>query len=337
MPGVEPRLSIRAIRPLVSGLSALGYDSRSILESAGIDDAALSDPDARVPASVGGIFLRQSAELTGDTNIGLHLAERAELGSFDVHFYAMVSSSTLEAAYERVCRYQRLIHDTSQVELLIEDDRGVLRHQMPGGLPASRQTAEFIVAAWVRAGRIVTNQDWKPHEVRFAHSSPPRPRDHEQFFKAPVCFGAGENALVLPRPVLELSCAAADPALLGMLDRYATERLRRTPASATFVDRVRAELSEELHDGDPSAEGLARRLKMSVRTLNRKLAAEETSYRQLLDRLRHRLAVRLLNDRRVSVSEVAFLAGFSELSAFNRAFKRWTGLTPSAFRQQRKT
>ena len=189
----------------------------------------------------------------------------------------------------------------------------------------------------VRAGRIVTNQDWKPHEVRFAHSSPPRPRDHEQFFKAPVCFGAGENALVLPRPVLELSCAAADPALLGMLDRYATERLRRTPASATFVDRVRAELSEELHDGDPSAEGLARRLKMSVRTLNRKLAAEETSYRQLLDRLRHRLAVRLLNDRRVSVSEVAFLAGFSELSAFNRAFKRWTGLTPSAFRQQRKT
>src|SRR5262245_63139382 len=100
-------------------------------------------------------LLARAVEHTGDPNLGLHLAEHAELGSFDVHFYAMASSPTLGAAYERLCRYQRLIHETSRVELEIDDDRAKLRHQFAGGTAGPRQTAEFLLTAWVRAGRIV--------------------------------------------------------------------------------------------------------------------------------------------------------------------------------------
>jgi AraC-like DNA-binding protein len=289
-----------------------------------------------VPMSVCVDLLTEGVKATGDDNLGLHIAEQAELGSFDVHFYAMVASPTLGAAFERVCRYQRLIHETSQVRLERSHDRAVLSHRLSAGLAAPRQTAELLLAAWVRAGRVATGTSWNPMQVRFAHRAPRDSREHERFFGAPVRFATGENALILPAALLDLPCRRTDPSLLSLLDRYAADRLGGERA-ATFADRARAALSEELQAGDVTAHRLAARLKVSVRTLHRCLAAEGTSYRRLLDRLRLDIAERHLMDDRMSVGEVAFLVGFSELSAFDRAFKRWTGRTPVTFRAEART
>jgi AraC-like DNA-binding protein len=317
----------------MSGLLALGYDPVPFFQTQGIDRELLLDPDATVPMSACVGLLADGVRATGDDNLGLHVAEHAELGSFDVHFYAMVSSPTLGGAFERVCRYQRLINETAHVRLETSGDRAVLSHRLPGGMPAPRQTAELLLAAWVRAGRVATRTKWSPAEVRFAHRVPRDSREHERFFGAPVRFATGENALVLPADLLDLPCRRADPSLLSLLDRYAADRLGR-PRTATFADRARAALSEELQAQSVTAHGLAARLKVSVRTLHRSLAAEGTSYRRLLDQLRLDIAKRHLMDDRVSVAEVAFLVGFSELSAFHRAFRRWTGRTPVAFRAE---
>jgi AraC-like DNA-binding protein len=327
----EPRLTVRALRPLMSGLNTLGYDPGPFLQTQGIDGEMLREPDATVPMSACVGLLADGVRATGDDNLGLHVAEHAELGSFDVHFYAMVSSPTLGAAFERVCRYQRLIHETSQVRLEKSGDGAVLSHRLAGGMAAPRQTAELLLASWVRAGRVATGTTWTPAEVRFAHREPRDSRPHERFFGAPPRFAAGENALLVPVALLDLPCRRTDPALLSLLDRYAADRLAKPPAT-TFADRARAALSEQLQGADVTAHRLAVRLDISVRTLNRGLAAEGTSYRRLLDQLRLDIARRHLVEDRVSVAEVAFLLGFSELSAFHRAFKRWTGCTPAAFR-----
>lgn len=187
----------------MSGLRECGYDVTPILAAVGIDDAALDNPDGWVSTSVAMTLLNHAVEQTGDTNLGLHLAERAELGSFDVHFYAMASSSTLGTAYERLCRYQRLIHETSRVELEIENDRAKLRHSFVGGAAAPRQTAEFLLTAWVRAGRIITGVEWKPYEVHFAHAAPADASEQARFFRVDVHFGMRENALILPAALLE--------------------------------------------------------------------------------------------------------------------------------------
>ena len=317
----------------MSGLTTLGYDPAPFLQTRGIDSKTLLDPDATVPMSACVGLLVESERATGDDNIGLHVAEHAELGSFDVHFYAMVSSPTLGAAFERLCRYQRLIHETSQVRLERSGDRAILSHHLAGGLAAPRQTAELLLAAWVRAGRVVTGTKWSPAEVRFAHRAPRDSRDHDRFFGAPLRFAAGENALVLPAALLDLPCRRTDPSLLSLLDRYAADRLDG-PLATTIADRARAALSEQLRAGNVTAHGLAARLNVSVRTLHRSLASEGTSYRRLLDQLRLDIAARHLLDDRMSVAEVAFLVGFSELSAFHRAFKRWTGRTPLTFRAE---
>jgi AraC-like DNA-binding protein len=327
----EPPLTVRALRPLISGLMTLGYDPVPFLHTQGVDHQLLLDPDATVPMSACVGLLTDGAQATGDDNLGLHVAEEAELGSFDVHFYAMVSSPTLGGAFERVCRYQRLVHETSQVRLEKSGDHAVLSHRLAGGMAAPRQTAELLLAAWVRAGRVATRTKWSPAEVRFAHRAPRESREHQRFFGGPVRFATGENALVLPAALLDLPCRRTDPSLLALLDRYAADRLGG-PRAATFSDRARAALSDELQAGNVTAHGLAARLKVSIRTLHRSLAAEGMSYRRLLDQLRLDIAGRHLLDDRMSVAEVAFLVGFSELSAFHRAFKRWTGHTPVAFR-----
>ena len=315
----------------MSGLLTLGYDPAPFLHAQGIDTRTLLDPDARVPMSACVGLLADGVQATGDDNLGLHVAEHAELGTFDVHFYAMVSSPTLGAAFERVCRYQRLIHETSHVRLEQSGDLAVLSHRLTGGMAAPRQTAELLLAAWVRTGRAATRTSWRPAEVRFAHRAPHDAREQERFFGAPLRFATGENALVLPAALLDLPCHRTDPSLLSLLDRYAADRLGGAGA-ATFADRARAALAEELQAGHATAHGLAARLKVSVRTLHRSLAAEHTSFRRLLDQLRLDIAKRHLTEDRVSVAEVAFLLGFSELSAFHRAFKRWTGRTPVTFR-----
>ena len=330
----EPFLTVRAVQPLVSGLTAMGHDPKPLLALVGLDESTLHDPDSRVPMRVVMSLIARAVEATGDANLGLHLAEHTDVGSADVHFYAIVSSPTLGAAYERVCRYQRLIHETNLVELDMQGERVWLRHRRPGGLAAPRHTAEFLLAVWVRAGRIATGTDWAPLEVRFAHAEPEDVREHARFFRAPVHFACGENAFALPTALLETPCVRADPALLAVLDRYATDRLARAPQTNTLADRVRTTLAEQLVGTEPGAARLAAQLKMSVRTLNRALAAEGTTYRALLDQLRHELAARHLADHRVSIAEVAFLLGFSELSSFYRAFKRWSGRTPVEFRQE---
>ena len=334
----EPRLTVRAIRPLVSGLLALGHDPAPLLRAAGIEESVLSDPDAWVPMRAAVSLLTRAVEATGDDNIGLHLAERAEAGSFDVHFFAMLSSPTLGAAYERLCRWQRLVHETTRVELEVEGERSALRHRMPGGLAAPRQSAEFLLAAWLRVGRLATGRDWTPLEVRFAHPEPADAREHGRFFRAPVRFDVGENALVLPSALLATPCARSEPSLLAVLDRYAADRLEMAPRSGSLADRARAALVGDLGGGgETSASRLAARLKMSVRTLNRGFAADGTSYREVLDSLRRERAARYLEDDRVSLAEVAFLLGFSELSSFYRAFKRWTGRTPAEARSDRRS
>jgi AraC-like DNA-binding protein len=330
---VEPTLTVRALLPLMSGLRNLGYDPAPMLRAVGVDTTALANPDERVPMSAGSGLLTRAAAVTGDDCIGLHLAEHADLRTVDVHYFAMAASATLRSAYERLSRYQHLIHETSRIDHRPHGAGLAIRHVLPGGLAAPRHTAEFLIAAWVRTGRFVTGTDWSPLEVRFAHAAPLSTREHERFFRAPLRFTTGENALVVSEPTLALPCVQAEPALAAFFDRHAAEHTRHRRATPpSLPDRVRDEVRVLLRDSTPGATGVAARLKMSVRTLNRALAGEGTSYREVLNQLRHELACGYLADPHISTGEVAFLLGFSELSAFYRAFRRWTGTTPLAFR-----
>ena len=328
----EPFITIRAVQPVVAAVEALGYDADKMLSTCGIERAILTDADGGIPHQAMMMFWQEALTTTGDDHLGIHLAEATPIDTLGVHAYAALSSPTLREAYRRACRYQRLIHQVTDLRFDEEGDDGVLRHALPGGRPIPRHPAEFLVTLWMRLGRMVVGSDWSPGLVCFAHEAPSDIAEHARVFHSTIQFMSGRTAMIVPNQVLETPNQRADPGLVRVLDDYAERLLEQMPSNATLSERVRGQLMAELQGGVPTAEDVAKRLHMSVRTLHRNLSEEGTTFRQLLSQLRHERAATYLVDSRISIAEVAFLLGFNELSSFYRAFKRWTGTTPAEFR-----
>lgn len=334
MSGPGPSLSVRAVRPPIAGLRARGIDVAAALATANIPAAALSDPDARVPHAAAVRLWRFAETTTGDPDFGLHVGRAVPPGGLGVPEYACRKSPDLRAGLERVSRYMRLNHDVARVELR-DTPRGLLlEHVLPPGRTLPRSAVDFMMAAMITLLRDATGRPLRPVEVQTDY---PRPADRtalDAFYGAPLRFDAGRRACVFSPDDATAPMVGAEPALCGILDAHAQLLLDRLPTVESLTERVRALVAEELRGGNPTAEHIADRLGMSVRTLQRRLGDEGTSHRSVLTGLRTDLAASYLRDPALAIAEVAFLLGFSEPSAFHRAFKRWLGLTPAAFRAQ---
>jgi len=327
-------VSVRLVKPVVAGLHSHGIDPGPLLAAAKVEPATLTDPDARLPHQVVLGLWQKTVEAAGDAAFGLHVAEGMDVSMLDVQGYALVSSANLREGFERVSHLHRLNHDASQVLLRPEERGAAWVHDLPGGLFLPRHPAEFVMATALVGARQASGRPVDPLVVRFAHARPDDISEHERFFRAPLRFDAGQNAIVFREDTLALPCEKADPVLLRVLERHGEDLLARMPKVDTLVDRVRALLTKALRGGNPSADCIADALHMSVRTLSRRLQAAGTSHKQLLDELRRDLCESYLGDRRLGVAEVAFLLGFGDASSFHRAFKRWYGTTPADYRRQ---
>ncbi len=292
---VSAGLTVRALEPVVSGLAALGYDPGALSAAVGIERALLDNPEARVPHDAVMRLWQEAVAGSSDLDIGLHVAEAAAIESFDVHAYAVFASATLREGLQLACRYQRLIHESTELSLTPGTGGAWLRHTLPGGFAVPRPSAEFLLTSYVGLGRIASGSEWEPLEVRFAHPAPQRDAEHRRLFGAALRFDS------------------------GFTQRRHTERQGASPSL------------QRAQWGAPSAVQVAEHFKMSVRTLARRLENEGTSYKHVLEQLRRERATALLHERRASIAEVAFLLGFADVSAFYRAFKRWTGTTPVDF------
>jgi AraC-like DNA-binding protein len=327
-----PTVSVRFARLVILALEARGVDVAAFLATLRVDRATLDDPDARLSARVHDALCAEAPRLSGDDHIGLHLGERLPRSAFDIIAYTMRNSPTLGGAFERLARYIRLLHDVAEIGLHVDRRTARLTFRLtPEGTP--RQQAEFTLAVFVQFCRQATKTDVVPQAVEFSHPAPADVSEHERIFRAPLSFGRPTTALLLAREALDLPLAYADAALLGLLERQIQERVARLPQGESVVDRARRFLAGELSGGLPNLETVARRMRMSPRTLHRRLREGETSFRALLDGLRHDLAARYLAEDHMPIAEAAFLLGFSEASAFHRSFKRWTGQTPAEYRR----
>lgn len=332
---LQATVSVRSVRPVAERLRALGLDVGAALASAGADPAILDDPQGRLPHALAIAVWQEAVRRSGDDAFGIHAAEQIRPGAFDVLDYATRSSATLGEGLERLVRYHRLLHDAALVQLRVDGDVARLTHALPPAAAAAlpRHPAEFIVAAWLVVARQATGLDLAPVEVTFQHAPPADPSEHRRVFRAPLRFDQPQNGIVLRRSLLDTPLVKADPGLCAVLERHIDALVASVPAATAFRDRVRQVVARTLSSGGPNAATVARHLHMSRRTLQRQLDADGTTFRALADGLRHELALRYLGERTIAIAEVAFLLGFSEPSAFHRAFKRWRGTTPSAYRR----
>src|SRR5688572_15829269 len=310
-------------------------DAVRLAQKAGVDLDAIPAPGERLDVEKIDALLRVAMPLVSDPAFGLQAARCWHPSELGVLGYAWLSSSTLRTGLERAVRYSRLVGERGVTE--IEDTRQGLKVRFwanrgdPATVPVAAVFVDIVMALLLDLCRMNAGAALRPVAATLRRRRPDPAETYERFFGCPVQFGAEENAFVLSAKDADRPLPSANRQLAAVFDKMLTEELARRDKS-DVVSRCRAVVLTSLSSGEGTAEDTAKQLHMSPRTLQRKLAEANTTYLQLLDDARKDLALRYIEDPRRSVTDITFSLGFSQPSAFTRAFKRWTGVSPSDHR-----
>jgi len=326
-------ISVAATTGLLEAIGSAGADPDQVLRAVELDRAVLSNAEGFIPCSVFARLLEEAARATGDPHFGLHFGERFNVKNIGPLAYVVLNSPTVALADEHVARYMRLYNQAAKVFFTVEEQRAYLQYVLVDlGIAAPRQQHEYSMAIRLNTIRMMVGSQWSPLEVRFAHEGPEQISEHLRIFRAPVLFGYPTNAFVVEREFLERQIPAADQRLYRIMKRYLERVLAEIPQEDGVLASIRRAVAESMREGDPNLARVAKKMAMSPRTLQRQLKERGMEFKELVADTRRRFALSYLRNRRNTLTEIAFLLGYSEVSAFNRAFKRWTGSTPLAYR-----
>jgi AraC-like DNA-binding protein len=307
-----------------------------VCEAVGLSPTTLHDPAARVPRRVLDDLYDEAARRTGDPDIGLHVSELAQPELYGALGYAVLSSPNMRAAFEQLQAYAAAVLEGEGLELHAAGDTARFVYRVLDGDAPSRHRVEgFLGVVFRFSFHALAAPSYRPWEVRFRHPMPVTgAREHERIFGAPVRFEQADNEAVFAADLLDQPFPRHEPTLheVAQQSLRVLSDLHRT--RETVAGRVRELLLARATAGRLHSESIARELGMSARTLQRRLSQEHSSLSQIADELRHSLAPRYLESEGASIPEISERLGFESVSSFYRAFGRWTGVTPAAWRRR---
>ena len=330
----RPMISVAATAGLLEAIAARGGDPDLILRKFGIDRSAFSEPEGFIPSSIFAGVLEEAAQATADDCFGLHLGENYNPRNIGPLVYVVLNSPTIRAGIENFERYLHVYNEGAKWFFTSEGNRAHICYLLTDpGIKSLRHSNEHEMTIAFNTLRMMVGSQWAPKEVQFAHEAPEQTSEHLRIFHAPVSFGCKTNAIVTDLHFVEREVPAADQRLYQILKRYLDHVLGEMPREDNLLASVRRATAEMMRDGDLTLARVAKQMAMSTRTLQRQLKERGVDFKHLAEDTRRRFAMNYLKDRKNTLTEVAFLLGYSELSAFNRAFKRWTGSTPLDYRR----
>lgn len=309
-------------------------DQEAQLEALGLDAEALADPARMITDAQYYGFLEALAAVDPEvTTLPLRTGASMRLDEYGALGLAMKSAVSLRGTYERAVRYALVLTNVATYELQ-ETDEGtlVILHREGARRLGLRLSNEATIASLVSIGQQVRQGGLQPLEVWFEHPPPSSSSAHEAHFGCPVRFGAEHDAFLASPAALAGPNHLGDPGISGFMDAHLEKEVTQLKDDLPFVSVVRSHVQRALSEGVPTVTATARQVGLSGRTLQRRLAEEGTSYQEVVDEARRELAVHLVGETSYALTEVAFLTGFSEQSALTRAFKRWVGSSPKAYR-----
>jgi len=326
-------VSALLVQPLVFALGSSPPALEAFFGATDLTPQLLSDPDARVSPAQFCVAWAEGVRLSGDPRIALTIAAAIPSGAFGVVEYLCRAAATVGDALAQWIRYLNILNDAVKVGLVEEGDRAAVRVLVDSEAPtpASHELCFALLATRIRE---LTSPAVTVLGADFTH----RVTDsgaYEKWFQAPLRFGAPFTQLVFPRAALAAPLVTADASLLAILRRLADDLSSRPTADPPLTAQVRRALGAALRTNDAQIERVAQTLGLTARSLQRRLKDEATSFQAIREDVRRELAQRYLDDD-LAITEISFLLGFSEPSAFFRAFKRWTGLTPIESRALRR-
>ncbi len=331
---MKPRMRAGGAAGVLELVAASGGSPSRVLANAGLSAADLDDPDRLLDTSRIALLFEAAARETGDDAFGLHLGERYLLASLGAVSYAVLNAPSVETALRNLDRYGRIQLQGGRLALERRGTAAMLTYDIGVDRESARQHGEGAAVIGMRLLAQLVGADWRPRHVLFGHSRPAATAEHTRIFRAPLRFQQPVTAaIVFDAADLGRTVPDADRRLLPIVERHLDELLASSGGDDDWLGTVRSAVAESLADGAPAIQTIARRLALSVRTLQRRLGDHGVVFKTLVDELRRDLALQYLADGKADLTEIAFLVGYSELSAFDRAFRRWTGSTPVAARK----
>ena len=325
------------VQNLKNYMHSQGKNFGEICAAAGIRQGAefLSDSEARLPATDYLLLFLESEKASGDPFFGLNLGRETARsypgGSVLMHM--MMNCPTVGEALDRFFRYHDLMADALRPCMRADGAYVFLGWKSASpGLQPPRPMAETLLSFFAGILEFLGEGRIALHEVRFQYPAPSDLFQYLKRFSAPLLFDAPSSEVVMAKEHLALPVPLANSALLQTLEEFANKLLHRIYFSKTWSHRVGENLLSRLILGKAfNVDAIARDLGLSTRSLQARLKEEGGSYRRILDYVRQETAIKYMQDGKMTLCDIAFILGFSEQSAFNRAFKRWTGSNPKAY------
>ena len=275
---------------------------------------------------------QKASEVIDDPCFGLKAAELWHPSNFSALGYAMLASHSIRTALERMDRYYRVISDEKILELKETADGLMLTLVFSNRLHDIPDRNIALLAVILNICRINSAEELAPVSVTFTHPEPSCAAKFFEFFKCPVFFESSTNSLTLSPKLVDEILPSSNPKLAELNDQVMIEYLAELDQNS-LAQRVKAAILDQLPSGNVTDESVSQDLYMSVRKLQRQLESAGTTFHTLLNETREDLAKKFLRDQDTSITEIAYLLGFSDNSAFSRAFKRWMGVSPSQYRK----
>jgi AraC-like DNA-binding protein len=311
-------------------------DRAGLLRGLGIDPTAPIDRGVMLEDNAYYQFLGEAARLDPDgATLPLRTGASMRLDEYGAWGLAWKSAQSLRESMQRPERYARMLTNVTTYELEeTPGDAFFYLHRAGKRSLGLRLSNEASIASAFSLGLQVSTRPFQPRAVFFKHHGPGSAESHEKHFGCPVHFGADKDALLLPVDALDRPNKLGDPDMAKFFDRLLDVELAKLDDGEAWDKRVQAEVAQSLSGGIPLISDIAAKLGMSARTLQRRLGDQGVSFQDLVDESQRRLSERLLRQTTYSMLDIAFMTGFSEQSAFTRAFKRWAGQTPRSYRLQ---
>lgn len=310
-------------------------DPDSILGNASLKPEDLDSPFNELLLSDFCLLFEEAASQTYNDNFGLFFGQTFQPQHLGAIGYAAISSPTLAAALENMETYFPA-HQGQSSFGLIRDDSDVfwLSYRIfDPRIKERRQDAELSMGMFLNIFRDALGPGWSPLEVRFEHETPEGSYSHEEVFGAPVQFGRRTNAFAFRRSDLDARMKSQDPYLYSVIEPFLKSRCEIHQNPENFAATVRNQVKIHLGDVPPTITEMSRVFGVTDQSFQRQLRENGLTFREIVTAARKELALHYLEDPNIPLTEVAYCLGYSELSAFSRAFRGWTGMSPHRYRR----
>jgi AraC-like DNA-binding protein len=302
-----------------------------LFKQLGLDLKLAEDPNARLPYAKVERLWQEAITLLTDPNIGFKAAELWHPSSAGALSYAWLTSASLRDAFERLVRYIRVTTDAIECHTEESEHHFSFFHAFTSEATYIPELVDFHLATIMNLCRKNYGASLNPVTVNISRSAPKDSGTYFAFFRCPVHFDSPQDSLTFTKKVIDERLGSGNPMLAQLHDQFMIKYLANLDAD-NIIERIKSIIIEQLPSGNVTDNSVANALNMSRRTIHRRLQQEGTTFRVILNEVRGELADQYIQDSSLNLNEISYLLGFSEMSSFSRAFKRWKGAPPSSYR-----